>query len=146
MGLAPYTAAAIAKSPPIPTGIQGFMYDIRTAILPFIFIFNTDLILHGIHSWGQGGLVFVATCFGCFAFASATQGWFAARNRWYDVMLLLGNGTDNASAGCGRRLDGSWARFALLPVPSRGCGICRSGFYGSGGERAADGERLTADG
>jgi TRAP transporter 4TM/12TM fusion protein len=89
VGLAAYTAAAIAKSPPIPTGIQGFMYDIRTAILPFIFIFNTDLILHGIHNWGQGGLVFTATCFGCFAFASATQGWFAARNRWYDVLLLL---------------------------------------------------------
>ena len=40
VGLAAYAAAAIAKSPPIPTGIQGFMYDIRTAILPFMFIFN----------------------------------------------------------------------------------------------------------
>lgn len=89
VGLAAYTAAAIAKSPPIATGIQGFMYDIRTAILPFVFIFNTDLILHGINNWGQGLLVFTATCFGCFAFASATQGWFADRNRWYDALLLL---------------------------------------------------------
>ena len=40
VGLAAYAAAAIAKSPPIPTGLQGFMYDIRTAILPFMFIFN----------------------------------------------------------------------------------------------------------
>ncbi|MGB6010401.1 MAG: TRAP transporter permease, partial [Desulfobacterales bacterium] len=46
VGLAAYAAAAIAKSPPIATGIQGFMYDIRTAILPFMFIFNSDLILH----------------------------------------------------------------------------------------------------
>ena len=45
VGLAAYAAAAIAKSSPIPTGIQGFMYDIRTAILPFMFIFNADLIL-----------------------------------------------------------------------------------------------------
>jgi TRAP-type uncharacterized transport system fused permease subunit len=90
VGLAAYTAAAIAKSPPIATGIQGFMYDIRTAILPFVFIFNTDLILHQIYSWGQGLFVFVATCFGCFAFASATQGWFADRNRWYECILLLG--------------------------------------------------------
>ncbi|RMG94158.1 MAG: TRAP transporter permease, partial [Candidatus Dadabacteria bacterium] len=30
VGLAAYAAAAIAKSPPIPTGFQGFMYDIRT--------------------------------------------------------------------------------------------------------------------
>ncbi len=41
VGLAAYAAAAIAKSPPIATGLQGFMYDIRTAILPFMFIFNT---------------------------------------------------------------------------------------------------------
>lgn len=89
VGLAAYTAAAIAKSPPIATGLQGFMYDIRTAILPFMFIFNTDLILNGINSWGQGLFVFIATCFGCFAFASATQGWFADRNRWYECLLLL---------------------------------------------------------
>jgi TRAP transporter 4TM/12TM fusion protein len=89
VGLAAYTASAIAKSPPIATGLQGFMYDIRTAILPFVFIFNTDLILHGINSWGQGLLIFIATCFGCFAFASATQGWLADRNRWHECLLLL---------------------------------------------------------
>ena len=54
VGLAAYAAAAIAKSPPIPTGIQGFMYDIRTAILPFMFIFNADLILHNVYSWVPG--------------------------------------------------------------------------------------------
>jgi TRAP-type uncharacterized transport system fused permease subunit len=89
VGLAAYTASAIAKSPPIATGLQGFMYDVRTAILPFVFVFNTDLILHGISSWSQGLLVFTATCFGCFAFASATQGWLADRNRWYDGLILL---------------------------------------------------------
>ena len=58
VGLAAYAAAAIAKSPPIPTGLQGFMYDIRTAILPFMFIFNTDLILWGVNTWTQGLLIF----------------------------------------------------------------------------------------
>ena len=89
VGLAAYTAAAIAKSPPIPTGIQGFLYDIRTAILPFMFIFNTDLILHNVDSWLQGGLIFVAACVGGFAFASATQGWFVSKNRWYEIPLFL---------------------------------------------------------
>jgi TRAP transporter 4TM/12TM fusion protein len=89
VGLAAYAAAAIAKSPPIPTGIQGFMYDIRTAILPFMFIFNSDLILHNITSWPQGILIFVMACVGNFAFASATQGWFVARNRIYEVPLFL---------------------------------------------------------
>jgi TRAP-type uncharacterized transport system fused permease subunit len=89
VGLAAYAAAAIAKSPPIPTGIQGFMYDIRTAILPFMFIFNTDLILHNITSWIQGLLIFIMACLGNFAFASATQGWFVARNRFYEIPVLL---------------------------------------------------------
>jgi TRAP transporter 4TM/12TM fusion protein len=89
VGLAAYAAAAIAKSPPIPTGVQGFMYDIRTAILPFMFIFNSDLILHNIYSWPQGLLIFAMACIGNFAFASATQGWFVARNRPYEIPLFL---------------------------------------------------------
>jgi len=89
VGLAAYAAAAIAKSPPIATGIQGFMYDIRTAILPFMFIFNTDLILHNISSWSQGLLVFVMACLGNFAFASATQGWFITRNKVWEAPLFL---------------------------------------------------------
>jgi len=89
VGLAAYAAAAIAKSPPIATGIQGFMYDIRTAILPFMFIFNSDLILHNINSWTQGLLIFAMACMGNFAFASATQGWFVAKNKIYEVPLFL---------------------------------------------------------
>jgi TRAP-type uncharacterized transport system fused permease subunit len=89
VGLAAYAAAAIAKSPPIATGIQGFMYDIRTAILPFMFIFNTDLILHNVDSWPQGILIFLMACVGNFAFASATQGWFVARNKIWELPLLL---------------------------------------------------------
>ncbi|THB78068.1 MAG: TRAP transporter permease [Desulfobacteraceae bacterium] len=89
VGLAAYAAAAIAKSPPIATGIQGFMYDIRTAILPFMFIFNSDLILHNISSWPQGILIFVMACIGNFAFASATQGWFVAGNKIWEVPLFL---------------------------------------------------------
>ena len=89
VGLAAYAASAIAKSPPIPTGLQGFMYDIRTAILPFMFIFNSDLILHGVANWIQALLIFTMACLGNFAFASATQGWFVARNRVYEIPLLL---------------------------------------------------------
>ncbi len=90
VGLAAYAAAAIAKSDPIPTGIQGFMYDIRTAILPFMFIFNSDLILHNVNSWPQGLLIFAMTCIGNFAFASATQGWFITKNKIWEIPLFLG--------------------------------------------------------
>ncbi len=89
VGLAAYAAAAIAKSEPIPTGIQAFLYDIRTAILPFMFIFNADLILHGIDSVPFGIYIFAMACVANFAFAAVTQGWFATKNRWYEVPFLL---------------------------------------------------------
>ena len=89
VGLAAYAAAAIAKSPPIPTGIQGFMYDIRTAILPFMFIFNSDLILHNVYSWPMGIMIFILACLGNFAFASATQGFFVARNKIWEIPIFL---------------------------------------------------------
>jgi TRAP transporter 4TM/12TM fusion protein len=89
VGLAAYAAAAIAKSPPIATGLQGFMYDIRTAILPFMFIFNSDLILHNINSWPQGILIFLMACLGNFAFASATQGWYFTKVKIWEIPLFL---------------------------------------------------------
>ncbi|HXV22611.1 MAG TPA: TRAP transporter permease [Desulfuromonadales bacterium] len=89
VGLAAFAAAAIAKSDPIETGIQGFIYDIRTAILPFMFIFNTNMLLLGVDSFAMAFYIFVMTTVGMFAFASATQGWFVTRNRWFDIPLLL---------------------------------------------------------
>ncbi len=89
VGLAAYTAAAIAKSDPIRTGIQGFIYDLRTAVIPFMFVFNSELLLHGVTSIPQGLLVFAMAVLGAFAFANAVQGWFLTKNRWYEMPLFL---------------------------------------------------------
>ena len=88
VGLAAYAASAIAKSDPIRTGIQGFTYDIRTAILPFMFIFNSDLLLIGITSWLHIVFIFVTGVSAMFAFASLTQNYFIAKNRIYESILL----------------------------------------------------------
>lgn len=89
VGLAAYAAAAIAKSDPIKTGVQGFSYDIRTAILPFVFIFNTDLLLIGVDSIPQGILIFVMTALGMLAFTSAIQRWMCIKNNWLETSLCL---------------------------------------------------------
>jgi TRAP transporter 4TM/12TM fusion protein len=89
VGLAAFAAAAIAKTNPIKTGLQGFMYDIRTAILPFMFIFNTHMLLIGVDSLWQGLYIFAMTCVGMFAFVSATQRWLIIRTRWFEIPLLL---------------------------------------------------------
>ncbi len=89
VGLAAFAAAAISKGDPIKTGIQGFAYDIRTALLPFLFIFNTDLLLIDV-SLGKAVIVFVIGVIAMMLFASATQGFLLTRNRlWESAVLLL---------------------------------------------------------
>jgi len=89
VGLAAYAAAAIAKSDPISTGVQGFIYDLRTAVIPFMFIFNAELILYRINNWPQALLIFVMAILGAFAFTNAVQGWFMTKNKWYEIPLFL---------------------------------------------------------
>ncbi|MEQ9126070.1 MAG: TRAP transporter fused permease subunit, partial [Alphaproteobacteria bacterium] len=45
VGLASFAAAAVSGGDPIKTGFVAFFYSLRTAALPFLFIFNTDLLL-----------------------------------------------------------------------------------------------------
>ncbi|MBN3574244.1 TRAP transporter permease [Vibrio neptunius] len=89
VGLAAFAAAAIAKSDPIRTGIQGFTYDIRTAILPFMFIFNTQLLLMGIESWWHLLLTIISSVIAMLIFSAATQGWWFTKNKWWETVLLL---------------------------------------------------------
>ncbi len=89
VGLAAYTAAAIAKSDPIKTGIQGFIYDLRTAVIPFMFVFNPELVLYQITNIFQILLIFGMAVIGAFAFTNAVQGWFIIKNKWYEIPFFL---------------------------------------------------------
>jgi TRAP transporter 4TM/12TM fusion protein len=89
VGLAAYAAAAIAKSDPISTGIKGFVYDLRTAVIPFMFVFNAELVLHGVDNLPQALLIFAAAILGAFAFVNAVQGWFIVKNKWFEAPLFL---------------------------------------------------------
>ena len=88
VGLAAFAAAAISRGDPIRTGIQGFSYDIRTAILPFMFIFNTDILLIDVGFLG-GVTVVIVTTIGMLAFCSATQRYMLTRNRLWETCAFL---------------------------------------------------------
>jgi len=89
VGLAAFAAAGISGGDPIRTGIQGFGYDIRTAILPFIFIFNTELLMIGIGGWFHLSLVVAAAVAAMLVFAAATQGYFLTKNRIWETAALI---------------------------------------------------------
>ncbi|MBD3677458.1 MAG: TRAP transporter permease [Rhodobacteraceae bacterium] len=88
VGLASFAAAAVSGGDPIRTGVVAFFYSLRTAALPFLFIFNTDLLLINV-GWGQGIFIFIVATFAMLLFAAATQGWFLTRNKAYETVLLL---------------------------------------------------------
>jgi len=89
VGLASFAAAAIARHDPIQTGVTAFFYSMRTAILPFLFIFNTQLLLIGL----DGPLHLIMTVgtavIAMLIFAAATQGFFIVRSRWYESLAML---------------------------------------------------------
>ena len=102
VGIAAYAAAGIAKANPVTVGVQGFIYDLRTALLPFAFFFNNKLLL--IESVGdamdaksivwindplQICVIFATALLGMFAFSSALQGWFVTKCNAVERILLL---------------------------------------------------------
>jgi len=86
--LAAFAASAISRADPLRTGVQSFTYDIRTAVLPMVFIFNTELLLIGVESWSVGIMVLVVSLLAIFAFSSLTQGYFLTRVKWYEGVML----------------------------------------------------------
>jgi hypothetical protein len=88
-GLAAYAAAAISGADPIKTGLQGFWYEIRTGLLPFIFMFNTELLLIDVGDATHFLLIVGCSIIAMGCFVSATQNWLVTRNRWYETLALL---------------------------------------------------------
>ena len=89
VGLASYAAAAISGDDPNATGWQATWYSLRTTVLPFVFIFNPQLLLIGVGSLLEVVLVCVTGTIASLLFAAATMKWFRTRCTWPEVGLLL---------------------------------------------------------
>ena len=88
VGLASFAAAAVSGGDPIKTGFVAFFYSMRTAALPFLFIFNHQLLLIDV-TWYEGIFVFIIATVAMLIFAAATQGWFITRLQFWEVPVLL---------------------------------------------------------
>jgi len=84
-----YAAAALARSDPMRTCVQAFYYGIRTILLPFIFVFNTELLLIGITGPVHFVVVVSIATIAMLLFVAATQHYFLVRNRPWETLALL---------------------------------------------------------
>ena len=89
VALAAFAAAALSGADPMKTGVQGFLYELRTAVLPFVFIFNPELLLFNIGSPLHLVWTLLSSLMACLMFASGLHGYFLGRNKWWESALLL---------------------------------------------------------
>ena len=89
VGLASFAAAAVSGGDPIRTGFVAFFYSLRTALLPFLFIFNTDILLIDVTPL-EGVVVFIVATAAILVFTAGAQGYFIVRSRlWESAALIL---------------------------------------------------------
>lgn len=88
VGLASFAAAAVSGGDAIKTGFIAFFYSLRTIALPFMFIFNTDLLLIDV-TWAQGILIFVVATTAILIFTAGTMGWFLTKSKMYESLALV---------------------------------------------------------
>jgi len=88
VGLAAYAAAGIAGSDPIKTGWRAFSLDMRTFLLPFMFITAPQMLLINT-TWHEAGWIFITASIGMYALAGAMQGYLIIPARWYERIILF---------------------------------------------------------
>jgi len=89
VGLATFAAAAISGEDPIKTGIQGVTYALRTAVLPFMFIFNPMLLLIDVSSVGDLLVIVTTATLASITFAAATMRWMKIRATALETLVLI---------------------------------------------------------
>ncbi len=88
VGLAAYAAAGIARSDPIKTGWRAFSLDMRTFLLPFMFITAPQMLLINTTFW-EAAWIFITASIGMYALAGAMQGYLITEARWHERIILF---------------------------------------------------------
>jgi TRAP-type uncharacterized transport system fused permease subunit len=88
VGLAAYAAAGIARADPFRTGMRAFTLDMRTFLLPFMFITAPAMLLIDT-TWHEAAWIFVTATVGMYSLAAAMQGYFITEARWWERAVLF---------------------------------------------------------
>jgi TRAP transporter 4TM/12TM fusion protein len=82
-----YVAAAIAEAPPMKVGVWATRIGIALYIVPFAFIYNLGLLLHG--STGQIASAIIFCLIGIVAIAAGLEGFLLSQAGWVQRTLFL---------------------------------------------------------
>ncbi len=79
VGLGAYVAAGIARAGPIKTALEGFKFSITAFIIPFMFVYNPQLILLGDVELLDLAWVVFSGLVGVYALSVMKEGWWLTR-------------------------------------------------------------------
>lgn len=93
VALAAFAGAAIAKSNPIKTGVQATKLAIAAFLIPYIFVFNPQMLLFGFSERPVEGIwMLISAAIGMTGVAIGVEGWFLLRARWFERIMAFGGG------------------------------------------------------
>jgi len=86
--VAAYAAAGIAGSDPFKTGVNAFKLDMRTFLLPFMFITAPQMLLINT-TFIEAAWIFISASIGMYALAASMQGFLLTDLKWYERVVLF---------------------------------------------------------
>ncbi len=85
VALAAFAGSAIAKSDPMKTGVQATKLGIAAFIIPFIFVYNPEMLLFGVAERPFMMIVMIVTAIiGIIGLAAGVEGFALATMSWYE--------------------------------------------------------------
>jgi TRAP-type uncharacterized transport system fused permease subunit len=96
--VAAYAAAGVAGADPLKTGINAFKLDMRTFLLPFMFITAPQMLLINT-TFVEAGWIFISACIGMYALAASMQGFLLADLKWYERIVLFASAVSLVKPG-----------------------------------------------
>lgn len=88
VGLAAYGAAGIAGSDPIETGFHSFRFDLSAFVLPFVFVYNPELLMIADSNW-KILFVFVTALLGMVSWSAGIQGFLLRKATIWERILFF---------------------------------------------------------
>lgn len=88
VAVAAYAAAGLAGGDPFRTGLQAFKFELRTFLLPFMFVYSPQMLLINTTPLEVVWLTLTASL-GIYAFSACIQRQFILGTTWLEGLLLL---------------------------------------------------------
>ncbi|MEI6876451.1 MAG: TRAP transporter large permease subunit, partial [Spirochaetota bacterium] len=93
VALAAFAGAAIAKADPMKTGVQATKLAIAAFIIPYIFVYNPQMLLFGVNEHPFEAVWMVITAIiGIVGLAAGVEGYLLTRIPWTERIMAIAGG------------------------------------------------------